>query len=75
MLPADAPFVLALENVRIRSGPGTAFSTVGVVEAGQTVRVTGLSLDRRWRRVVCPDGTIGQCWVSTDPELTRPVAG
>ena len=74
VLPADAQFILALEDVRIRSGPGTAFSTIGGLAAGQTARVTGLSLDRQWRRVVCPDGTTGDCWMSADPQLTQPVA-
>jgi hypothetical protein len=74
VLPTDAQFIMALENVRIRSGPGTAFATIGGVAAGQTARVTGLSLDRQWRRVVCPDGAIGNCWVSADPQLTLPVA-
>jgi len=74
VLPADTQFIMALEDVRIRSGPGTAFATVGGAAAGQTARVTGLSLDRQWRRVVCPDGTIGDCWMSADPQLTQPVA-
>jgi hypothetical protein len=74
VLPPDTQFIMALEDVRIRSGPGTAFSTIGGLAAGQTARVTGLSLDRQWRRVVCPNGTIGDCWMSADPQLTQPVA-
>jgi hypothetical protein len=74
VLPADVQFIMALDDVRVRSGPGTAFATIGGLSGGQTARVTGLSLDRQWRRVVCPNGTIGDCWMSADPQLTQPVA-
>jgi hypothetical protein len=75
VLPAPAPFVMALHDVRMRSGPGTAFPIIGGVAAGQTARTTGMSLDRQWWRVICPDGSIGHCWVSADAQLTQPVSG
>lgn len=73
VLPAPAQFVMALQDVRMRSGPGTAFPVIGGVAAGQTARTTGMSLDRRWWRVICPGGSIGHCWISADAQLTQAV--
>jgi uncharacterized protein YraI len=64
-------YVLARGNVNMRSGPGTLFKVIGDVKAGQTVQVTGLSGDRRWWQVVCPDGSTGDCWISADARLTQ----
>ncbi|HMD80116.1 MAG TPA: SH3 domain-containing protein, partial [Anaerolineales bacterium] len=62
------------QNVSIYSGPGTQFSIIGSIAAGQTVQVTGINVnvDGKWRRVICPDNSIGSCWVSADTNLTRP---
>jgi hypothetical protein len=72
--PTPVRFVQAVLDVRLRSGPGTSFSVLGLVFAGQTARVTGVSADGGWWQVVCPDGTTAGCWVSADPLLTRPAA-
>jgi uncharacterized protein YgiM (DUF1202 family) len=76
VLPSDVPYVMALVNVNIRSGPGTNYGIVGKVFAGQMAQVTGVTPDAigdvRWWRVICPDGTAGSCWVVADPALTQP---
>jgi uncharacterized protein YraI len=64
--------VLAQQNVSIYSGPGTQFSIIGSIATGQTAKVTGVSADGNWWRVICPDNSIGGCWVSADTNLTRP---
>ena len=74
VLAADAQFVVALESMRLRAGPGTSFSIIGGVAPGRTAQTTGMSLDRGWWRVLCPDGSAGSCWISADPQLTKPVA-
>lgn len=70
----DTQAILALTNVNIRSGPGTDYDIVGSVAAGQTALVTGVTPDNSWWRVICPDGSVGDCYVVNDPSLTQPTA-
>ena len=70
--PTDVQYVTALQDVTMYGGPGTQFSTVGWIGAGQIVKVTGIDVKREWWRVICPDNSIGNCWVSVDPDLTSP---
>ena len=70
--PTDVAFVLAQQDVSIYGGPGDQYGIVGSVASGQTAKVTGVSSDNNWWRVLCPDDTVGNCWVSADPALTQP---
>jgi uncharacterized protein YgiM (DUF1202 family) len=70
--PTDVEYVLAQQDVQIYGGPGTQYSIVGNVASGQTAKVTGVSSDNNWWRVMCPDDTVGDCWVSADPRMTQP---
>jgi hypothetical protein len=71
--PTDVKYVLAKQDINIRSGPGTDFDIVGGVYAGQTAQVLGFkSADDQWWRVVCPVDGVKDCWVSADPTLTEP---
>jgi LysM repeat protein len=71
--PTPQQFIMALQTVRIRRGPGTQYTILGHLHEGMTAQVTGVSNDDRWWRVICPDGTEGSCWVSADQSLTRPI--
>ncbi len=62
-----------LEMVNLRQGPGEQFKVMETIAAKQQVRVTGVSRDSTWWRVICPDDTVGHCWMSADANLTRPV--
>lgn len=73
VLDTDVKYVQALVNVMLRSGPGMGYAIIGQVFAGQTALVTGISVDRGWWRVVCPDGSIGNCFVSANPQFTQPL--
>jgi uncharacterized protein YraI len=70
--PTDVKYVMALQDVRLRSGPGTQFSILSILAAGQTAKVTGISADGNWWRVVCPNDTVANCWVSARKDLTQP---
>lgn len=77
-IPAeDTPvkYVLALQNVTLYSGPGEEYEEIGGVFDGQTAQVTGQSVDGDWWRVICPDDTVGDCWVTADPAYTSPSNG
>lgn len=70
--PTDTQYIRFLINVNLRSGPGVNYPRIGQIFAGQTAKVTGVSANKGWWRVICPDGTSGNCWVSADPKLTQP---
>lgn len=65
-------YVMAQTNVNIRSGPGTAYPIIGGVAEGQIALVTGILADGSWWRVICPNDTVGNCFVSADPALVQP---
>jgi uncharacterized protein YraI len=70
--PTDVKYVMALQDVRLRSGPGTQFSIIRILSAGQIAKVTGVSAGGGWWRVVCPNDSVGNCWVSARRDLTQP---
>jgi hypothetical protein len=61
-------------EVNIRKGPSEQFDVIEKIAAGQQALVTGVNRDSTWWRVVCPDNTAGNCWVTGDAQYTRPVA-
>jgi uncharacterized protein YraI len=65
-------YVMALSNVNMRSGPGTGYNVIGWVADGQAAKVTGVSSDGDWWRVICPDDTVGSCWVTAASRYTQP---
>lgn len=67
-------YIMAQTDVRIRRGPGTQYAIIGQVFGGQMAAVTGITKDDGWWRVVCPDGTTGNCFVSALSSLTQPAS-
>lgn len=65
-------YLLALEDVPMYAGPGDTHALIGQVFGGQVALVTGVSADGAWWRAICPDDTVGSCWLSAAPELTQP---
>lgn len=72
VLSTNTQYIMALSDVNMRSGPGTDFDIIGWVAAGQIAKVTGSSSDGNWWRVICPDDTIGSCWVTAGRQYTQP---
>jgi hypothetical protein len=68
----DVRYVLALQDITMYGGPGEVYDVIGQVFAGQIALVTGVSADGGWWRVICPDDTLGDCWLSSASELTQP---
>jgi LysM repeat protein len=75
VLPTQVQFVQALTDVNMRVGPGLEFRVLGKVFAGQTAKVTGVSSNGLWWRVICPDGTTGNCWITAGAQYTQPTGG
>jgi hypothetical protein len=67
-------FITTSAEVNIRKGPSDQFEVVETIAAGQQALVTGVNRDSTWWRVVCPDNTAGNCWVTGDAQFTQPVA-
>ncbi len=57
----DFAAVVADATVNLRSGPGTAFSNVGQLNAGESARIVGKSQDGSWWEIERPDGATA--WV------------
>lgn len=72
--PTDVRFVLAKEDVNLRTGPGQNYAVEGKVFAGMTMKVVGRSADQAWWHIVCEQDSSGYCWVSADPSLTEPTS-
>ena len=65
--------LMALKEVPVYQGnPGDTEMQVTTIASGQIILVTGASSDGKWWRVVCPDDTVGNCWVSSHPDLAEP---
>jgi uncharacterized protein YraI len=65
-------YILAQKDVSIYTGPSKNDSIIGSIDKGQRIKVTGISADGTWWRVICPDGTAGSCWVSAKSKFTKP---
>ena len=63
-LATPTRFVQADVDTPMVTGPGPQFEQIGEVFGGQTAFVTGVSQDGRWWRVICPDDTVGDCWLA-----------
>ncbi|HET6821833.1 MAG TPA: hypothetical protein VFH34_04240, partial [Anaerolineales bacterium] len=48
------------------------YSIIGTLSKGQIAQVTGVSADGKWWQIICPNNAAGTCWVSTDPDFTKP---
>jgi len=72
VVTTTVPLVQALVDLHIYSGPGENYGIIGQIFGGQSAMVTGVMPDGAWWRVICPDDTVGSCFVSADPTLTTP---
>ncbi len=70
--PVEVQSIRALAEVAVHAGPSEQYPVVGTLAAGQGALVTGIQPDATWWRVMCPDETLGNCWVKADPALTQP---
>jgi hypothetical protein len=74
VVETETEYVSAQVDVPIYDAPMEDGNEIGVIAGGQMARVTGASPDGAWWRVICPDDTVGDCWVSAAPELTTPTS-
>ena len=65
-------YILAQVDMPIYDAPVEGSAEIGLIAGGQMGRVTGASPDGAWWRVMCPDDTVGDCWVTAAPDKTVP---
>lgn len=69
---SEVQSIQMLAEAVLYAGPSEQYPVVGRLPAGQTWPVTGTHPDSAWWRVMCPDETLGNCWVTADPVVTQP---
>lgn len=62
------PIAIANANVTLRSGPGTQYTIIGVIPAGEVSVILGKNASGRWLFV---DSILGEGWVITSGVATR----
>lgn len=72
VVETSTEFVQAQVDVTMYDAPSADANVIGEIFNGQAALVTGASADGEWWRVICPDDTVGDCWVSAAPEMTLP---
>lgn len=72
IFPTEVRFIRVLQNVNVRSGPGTQFGRIGRYETGQVIDVFGVNSNGTWWNVRCPNGSVGNCWVTAERDTTLP---
>jgi uncharacterized protein YraI len=61
---AGPPGVVKATELNVHSGPASSFDVLGTLKLGDSVVVTGLTLNRLWYRIVYPSGPGGYGFVS-----------
>lgn len=69
----DVGYVLAKEDLNVRSGPGETYAVEGLMRAGEIAQVSGKSQDGVWWQIICTNDASGFCWISAIPTLSEPV--
>lgn len=67
--PSLTPSPVPLEGItttrlNVRAGPATAQTSLGLVEAGQTVQIVGRDESGQWYAILFPSGPQGRGWVA-----------
>lgn len=72
VVETDVKYVMAREDINVRTGPGTKYDVNGQIWGGQIAQVYGISSDHAWYRIYCTQDSSGYCWITADPALTEP---
>jgi uncharacterized protein YraI len=67
-----------IQQLNIRSGPGTSFNSLGVLNANDVLNLTGKNREGTWLQIDFPAGPVGKGWVSsafvkTDDTTSLPI--
>jgi uncharacterized protein YraI len=70
----SGPTGQVLQRLNVRSGPGTGFETLGMLEAGTQVSLHGKNGTASWFRIAYPSGPGGYGWVTAQYIQTEAAA-
>jgi len=63
--PAAGNSAVTIQQLNVRSGPGTNFDSLGVLNANDVVSLTGKNSSGSWLQIEFADGPEGKGWVNT----------
>ena len=72
-VPTDVQLVQAQVDVPIYEGPGSSYLPAGLIFAGMSARVLGVTPDNGWWLIACEQTTARWCFISADPAQAVPV--
>jgi len=73
-LQPGEPTAVAVTDLNIRSGPGTGYPVLGMLGAGQTAEITGVSPDRGWWQIRFSGSADERGWLSAKYVTARNTA-
>ena len=50
-------------QVNVRSGPGTTFDSLGLLDAGENVQIVSQDSQKKWYQIVYPSASQGLAWI------------
>lgn len=62
--PESGDSAAVIQQLNIRSGPGTSFNSIGILNANDVVSLTGRNRDGSWLQIAFPGGPDGRGWVN-----------
>ncbi len=60
----SAASAVVLQQINVRSGPGTGFNSLGILNANDTVRLTGKNQDGTWLQIAFSSAPDGKGWIN-----------
>jgi len=63
--PVAGNSAVIIQQLNVRSGPGTNFNSLGILNANDVVSLTGKNSDGSWLQIKFADGPEGKGWVNT----------
>ncbi|HSM72388.1 MAG TPA: SH3 domain-containing protein [Anaerolineales bacterium] len=63
--PSAGNTALVVQQINIRSGPGTSFDSIGILNANDVVTLTGKNSTGTWLQIDYPPGPDGRGWVNS----------
>lgn len=60
----EGAVAVVIQQLNVRSGPGTGFNSLGILNANDVVRLTGKNRDGSWLQIEFAGGADGKGWVN-----------
>jgi len=62
--PASGNSAVVIQQLNVRSGPGTSFNSLGILNANDVVSLTGKNSNGSWLQITFAEGPDGKGWVN-----------